>query len=167
MVSVEEIGSTIEKYMGENAAKLAESTWASLPNTIAALKLDDTLRWANPLELKNNLEKAFTDKYGTKEEYNKANKSTPKGGKAAKKPAAGAEAGKKAQDEVPAASTSSTSMFEEGFLAKLHPVGGNPQIHPHLKDAHLKAVQGLVHTRFPPEPNGTSVLNFKCVAICD
>ena len=56
------------------------------------------------------------------------------------------------------ASTSATpnsrSVFEEGFLGKLHKPGENPQSIPALRDAHLKATGGLVHTRFPPEPNG-------------
>ncbi|KAG8964378.1 hypothetical protein FRC03_001862, partial [Tulasnella sp. 419] len=46
------------------------------------------------------------------------------------------------------------TVFEEGFLGKLHKVGDNPQIHPHLREAHLAATKGRVYTRFPPEPNG-------------
>lgn len=52
------------------------------------------------------------------------------------------------------AAGSSRSVFEEGFLGKLHKPGGNPQIHPRLRDAHLAATGGNVYTRFPPEPNG-------------
>lgn len=33
-------------------------------------------------------------------------------------------------------------------------MGENPQVHPHLREQHLVATGGLVHTRFPPEPNG-------------
>ena len=46
------------------------------------------------------------------------------------------------------------SVFEEGFLGQLHKPGGNLQIHPHLRDAHLATTGGSVWTRFPPEPNG-------------
>ena len=46
------------------------------------------------------------------------------------------------------------SVFEEGFLGQLHKPGGNPQIHSHLRDAHLAATGSSVWTRFPPEPNG-------------
>ncbi|KAG5440537.1 hypothetical protein PCK2_000362, partial [Pneumocystis canis] len=46
------------------------------------------------------------------------------------------------------------NMFEEGFLARLHPPGGNKQIHPWLMEEHLKHTKGKVVTRFPPEPNG-------------
>lgn len=48
----------------------------------------------------------------------------------------------------------STSVFSEGFLGRLHKPGGNPQVHPHLRDQHLTATNGAVYTRFPPEPNG-------------
>lgn len=45
-------------------------------------------------------------------------------------------------------------VFEEGFLGALHRPGENPQIRPELRDQHLAATDGRVHTRFPPEPNG-------------
>ena len=51
-------------------------------------------------------------------------------------------------------SNSGRSVFEEGFLGQLHKPGGNPQLHPHLREAHLAATGGMVFTRFPPEPNG-------------
>lgn len=50
--------------------------------------------------------------------------------------------------------SSSKSVFEEGFLGKLHKPGENPQIHPRLREAHLATTGGKVFTRFPPEPNG-------------
>jgi glutaminyl-tRNA synthetase len=65
---------------------------------------------------------------------------------------------KAAVTKVSSASTSATpnprSVFEEGFLGKLHKPGENPQLTTALRDAHLKATGGLVYTRFPPEPNG-------------
>ncbi|KAG6337225.1 hypothetical protein ID866_1855 [Astraeus odoratus] len=45
-------------------------------------------------------------------------------------------------------------VFEEGFLGALHKPGGNPQLHPHLREQHLAFTGGQVLTRFPPEPNG-------------
>jgi glutaminyl-tRNA synthetase len=53
-----------------------------------------------------------------------------------------------------APSTSTRTVFEEGFLGKLHKPGGNSQIKPELREVHLKATGGQVWTRFPPEPNG-------------
>lgn len=46
------------------------------------------------------------------------------------------------------------TVFEEGWLSKLHKPGENPQISPKLRDSHLAATGGRVFTRFPPEPNG-------------
>jgi glutaminyl-tRNA synthetase len=46
------------------------------------------------------------------------------------------------------------SIFEDGFLGKLHKPGGNEQVDPKLMEAHLRATGGKVFTRFPPEPNG-------------
>jgi glutaminyl-tRNA synthetase len=149
--------------MQENAAALAESTWASLSGTLANLKVTDELRWASPLDVKKSLETAYTNTFGTKEDYNKAQASTSKSAKQAKaaKPSANAASSNAASAEAStSASTSSTSMFEEGFLAKLHPVGGNPQLLEELREMHMKATGGLVHTRFPPEPNGISLFVF-------
>lgn len=52
------------------------------------------------------------------------------------------------------ADLSDDRMFREGWLAKLHKPGENPQIKPELKQQHLDFTKGNVFTRFPPEPNG-------------
>lgn len=44
------------------------SGWASLSSVIGGLKNTPDLRWASPLELKNTVEKAFVDTFGSKEE---------------------------------------------------------------------------------------------------
>jgi len=49
---------------------------------------------------------------------------------------------------------SERTVFEEGFLGKLHKVGGNPQKHEYRRQEHLAWTGGRVFTRFPPEPNG-------------
>jgi glutaminyl-tRNA synthetase len=67
-------------------------------------------------------------------------------------PKAAATASKATKEESSA--PPKRSVFEEGFLGQLHKPGGNPQIHPHLREEHLKATGGQVWTRFPPEPNG-------------
>ena len=84
------------------------------------------------------MEKVFLDKFGPKET------AKPK----AKEPKA------KKEEAAPTAAPPRKSVFEEGFLGNLHKPGENPQIHPHLREAHLKATGGQVWTRFPPEPNG-------------
>ena len=60
----------------------------------------------------------------------------------------------KTSSEPAASASSSRSVFQEGFLGHLHKVGENPQIHARLREQHLGATKGIVHTRFPPEPNG-------------
>ena len=52
--------------MKEYVASSAYSGWNNLGAAIGGLKGTD-LRWANPLELKNAVENAFTEKFGTKE----------------------------------------------------------------------------------------------------
>lgn len=161
-MSAEDVASKVQSYMTENAASLAATTWASLASAMASLKVTEELRWASPLAIKQSLESAFTTAFGTKEEYNKVNAAAAKASKGAgsSKTANGKASvnnGKNAEGSSGTSSeiaASATKMFQEGFLAKLHPVGGNPQLHPHLREEHLKATQGLVHTRFPPEPNG-------------
>lgn len=144
--------------MTQSASTLAETTWANLSSAMATLKLVEDLRWASPVEIKKSLESAFTETFGTKEDYNKANAAASKASKskAATKPAANAN-GSTSNAQASTSTAPVTNMFEEGFLAALHPVGGNPQINERLRQEHLKATGGLVHTRFPPEPNGESV----------
>ncbi|KAF9481805.1 glutaminyl-tRNA synthetase [Pholiota conissans] len=114
--------------------------WASLGSVISALKNTPELRWASPLDVKNSVDQVFLDTFGPKE--------------AAKLKAKEPKAATSAAKENTPALTPKRSVFEEGFLGQLHKPGGNPQIHPSLREAHLKATGGQVWTRFPPEPNG-------------
>ena len=45
----------------------APVNWSALSGAIGDLKATD-LRWASPLDVKNAVEKAFTDAFGSKEE---------------------------------------------------------------------------------------------------
>ncbi|KII94900.1 hypothetical protein PLICRDRAFT_128224 [Plicaturopsis crispa FD-325 SS-3] len=131
-------------YIKENAV----TGWANLSAAITGLKKTPDLRWASPLELKNAIEKAFTDTFGAKEA------AKPKGKEPKKDVGKGKSPGEKAESASASASTSRKPVFEEGFLGALHKPGENPQLHPHLREAHLAATGGEVRTRFPPEPNG-------------
>ncbi|KAF8165525.1 glutamine-tRNA ligase [Crassisporium funariophilum] len=136
-ISPEKLYSLVETHVTANDV----AGWASLGPVVSALKNTPELRWANPLEVKNTVDKVFIAKFGPKESAKpkaKEAKPTATKGKAA---------------EVPVAAPR-RSVFEEGFLGQLHKPGGNPQVHPHLRDAHLAATGGNVWTRFPPEPNG-------------
>ncbi|TFK43715.1 tRNA synthetases class I, catalytic domain-containing protein [Crucibulum laeve] len=141
-ISPTELYDQVTKYITSNAV----ADWANLGSVITTLRGSSTLRWANPLEIKNTVEKAFTEAFGAKE----AAKPKTKEPKKEAKPAAKGKAANAAEDVA----ASRKSVFEEGFLGQLHKPGGNPQIHEHLREAHLAATGGNVWTRFPPEPNG-------------
>ncbi|KAI0751547.1 glutaminyl-tRNA synthetase [Daedaleopsis nitida] len=138
-ITPEELLVRVKDYL----ASSAYTGWNNLGAAIGGLKGTD-LRWANALELKSAVEKAFVEKFGAKEA------AKPKG----KEPKKDAAAASTAASEPAASTSSSRSVFSEGFLGHLHEVGGNPQIHPRLREKHLAATKGVVHTRFPPEPNG-------------
>ncbi|PSR74976.1 hypothetical protein PHLCEN_2v9390 [Hermanssonia centrifuga] len=138
-ISPTELASQVTSYVASSAA----SGWANLGATIGALKNTD-LRWAHPLELKNAVESAFTEKFGVKEA---AKPKTKEPKKETTKAAVSSE-------QSNATASSSKSVFTEGFLGRLHKPGENPQLHSHLRDQHISATGGIVYTRFPPEPNG-------------
>jgi glutaminyl-tRNA synthetase len=135
---------------------------------ITALKNTPGLRWVNPLELKNAVESALTDRFGAKEAAKPKGKvcflvtsrtwgtfhSADSPIYAHRNPKRARRRQRLLKDEAPATTPNTRTVFEEGFLGKLHKPGENPQLTPALRDAHLKATGGLVYTRFPPEPNG-------------
>ncbi|KAI0939379.1 hypothetical protein AcW1_004441 [Taiwanofungus camphoratus] len=138
-ITLEELSARVIEYVASSNV----SGWTNLGATIGGLR-NTELRWANQLELKTAVERTFTQRFGPKEA------AKPKGKEPKKEAAAKANAAAE-----PAVSASSfKSVFEEGFLGRLHKVGENSQQHAHLRAAHLAATGGLVHTRFPPEPNG-------------
>ncbi|PPQ77709.1 hypothetical protein CVT25_011144 [Psilocybe cyanescens] len=135
-ISPEELYAQVNDYVTTNNT----TSWASLGTVINALKASPSLRWANALDVKKTVDKVFLDKFGAKEAAKPKVKEAKPAGKAKK-------------EEEPVAPPRK-SVFEEGFLGQLHKPGENPQIHPHLRRAHLAATGGQVWTRFPPEPNG-------------
>ncbi|EJF62807.1 glutaminyl-tRNA synthetase [Dichomitus squalens LYAD-421 SS1] len=139
-ITAEQLAARVTEYISSSAY----TGWNNLGAAIGGLKNTD-LRWANALELKNAVEKAFTEKFGAKQSGKPAAK------EAKKEPTKGTPA---VTSEPGPSAPSARSVFEEGFLGHLHKVGENPQIHPHLREQHLSATKGIVHTRFPPEPNG-------------
>ncbi|QRV72629.1 glutamyl-tRNA synthetase [Ceratobasidium sp. AG-Ba] len=140
-LSLSDIAARVTNYM----ASKAPAGWSALSGAIGDLKSTD-LRWASPLDVKNVVEKAFTDAFGTKEE------AKAKAAKEPKKPAATSSTAAAKTEPAPAAPE--RVVFEEGFLKALHKPGENPQIDPKLREQHLAATHGQVFTRFPPEPNG-------------
>jgi len=112
------------------------------------------LKWAPSLDVKNLIEATLTERFGPK----------PAPAPKAKGKATPAPSGPTLVDDKVAAgyippvdiSTEADrkAVFEEGFLGKLHKVGGNPQKHEYRRQEHLEWTKGKVFTRFPPEPNG-------------
>ncbi|KAG7449026.1 glutaminyl-tRNA synthetase [Guyanagaster necrorhizus] len=136
-ISPEEVYDKVLAYVKDNVV----AGWSCLGSVISAIRSTPELRWATPVEVKNAVEKVFTAKFGPKESFKgKGKKDTLKI--------------KASVALVAETSTPKRTVFEEGFLGNLHEPGENPQIMPHLRDAHLAATGGNVWTRFPPEPNG-------------
>ncbi len=155
-ITPEELGEKVSSYLSTTAV----AGWNNLGAVISSIRLTPDLRWASAVDVKNAVEQIFVSKFGPKESakgkpkvctfifayivraqetrYQEAKKETPKA----------------APIDTPSIETSKKTVFEEGFLGNLHKPGENPQIHPHLRDAHLAATKGAVWTRFPPEPNG-------------
>jgi len=160
-ITQEALSNAVSEYVNSPAV----SGWTGMGAAITALRNTPGLRWVNPLEIKNSVESALKDRFGAKGE------AKPKGRVSLVTPVLHwsplligiscqqePKQAKAAEAEVSSASTPATpnprSVFEEGFLGKLHKPGENPQVNPAFRDAHLKATGGLVYTRFPPEPNG-------------
>lgn len=126
-------------------------------------------RWANAADVKTSVETLFTELFGTKEAAAAARAAAQANAPKAKKDSnskssaatsSNANAESSSSSAVASGSGSATgpviptNIFREGFLSEFHKVGENPQVEPRLKEQHLAWTKGLVHTRFPPEPNG-------------
>jgi glutaminyl-tRNA synthetase len=62
-ITSEELHSSIISYIRENAV----TGWHNLGPVISGVKASPALRWANPLEVKNAVERAFIETFGVKE----------------------------------------------------------------------------------------------------
>ncbi|TDL29536.1 glutaminyl-tRNA synthetase [Rickenella mellea] len=139
-ISPDDLFANVSGYLKANTI----SGWSNLSSVINKLKSSD-LRWANPLDVKSAVERAFTEEFGPKgsAQVKGTDSTAPKGASKVMKEAA---------NSIPLSPPK--SVFEEGFFAKLHKPGENPQIDPRIRDAHVAVTGGEVWTRFPPEPNG-------------
>ncbi|KAF3918610.1 hypothetical protein AA313_de0203193 [Arthrobotrys entomopaga] len=146
----EQVIENVKAWILEKKAEIEEQRYKLLGTTIANIKALTDLKWANALDVKNAVDAEFLSLLGPKDERDIVKRG--KEGKVEKntKVEKKAETNTAAEPDV----LNNTSMFEEGFLGSLHKPGGNPQIKPELREAHLKATGGKVFTRFPPEPNG-------------
>lgn len=62
-ITPEELNVRVTEYIQSNAV----AGWVSLGAVISALRASPELRWANPLDVKNAVEKGFTEVFGAKE----------------------------------------------------------------------------------------------------
>ncbi|KAJ3172398.1 hypothetical protein HDU87_007903 [Geranomyces variabilis] len=161
VVTLEDVSKAVAALLAEKKKDLDEKRYQLTGQLLGALRT--SLRWANSLHVKEELDKQILAILGPKDERDdlKAKAKAEKAAKAAKQPAkaaAGAAAAAATTSgptvsRIAEAAKSSRFIFE-GELAKLHKVGENPQINKKLMEEHLKRTGGKVVTRFPPEPNG-------------
>jgi glutaminyl-tRNA synthetase len=130
------------------------ASWTTVNQLLIAARQTANLKWAPSLDVKNLIESTLTEKFGPKPTP------VPKAkGKATPAPSGSTVVGDQATaGDAPSIDTLTDAdrkrVFEEGFLGKLHKVGGNPQKHEQRRQEHLAWTKGNVFTRFPPEPNG-------------
>ncbi|KAK6537646.1 hypothetical protein TWF694_011820 [Orbilia ellipsospora] len=146
----EQVVENVKAWILEKKAEIEEQRYKLLGTTIANIKALTDLKWANALDVKNAVDAEFLSLLGPKDERDIVKKGKEAKAEKNTKVDKKAETSTAAEPDV----LNNTSMFEEGFLGSLHKPGGNPQIKPELREAHLKATGGKVFTRFPPEPNG-------------
>lgn len=132
----------VQAYMDAHAAEIEDGGWTKMSAVMAGVRAAPAMRWANAADVKTAVEAALTAKLGPRSAAPKK-KATPAPAKAEKK------AEKKAEEVA-----RPDAMFQEGMLASLHKPGDNPQLNERLREEHLRATNGSVMTRFPPEPNG-------------
>lgn len=144
VVTEDQVKSVIMNYIQEHKTEIETKRYQLIPKIMADIRNIAELKWANPSLFKPIIDQEVLKLIGPKDERDVVKKEKKKG----KKEASNTKDQKQPED------TKVRSMFTEGFLGDLHKVGENPQAYPELMVEHLKAVQGKVHTRFPPEPNG-------------
>ncbi|KAF8557039.1 glutaminyl-tRNA synthetase [Imleria badia] len=148
-ITADQLGAFVNEYIQSNSV----SGWTSLGAVISGVKNIPSLRWANPLEIKNAVERVFSQSFGAKEASKSKAKESKKETDVPTTPETSDNNAAQASEAAQRAKSRKV-VFEEGFLGALHKPGENPQIKPELHDKHLAVTGGRVYTRFPPEPNG-------------
>lgn len=142
------VRASVINYINENKDTILAERYKLVPGMFANIKKLPELKWADPRSFKPIIDQEILKVLGPKDERDLVKKKK-KGNETAKK------SGDKGKADSEASSNASKrNMFSEGFLGDLHKVDDNPQTTPELLAEHLKAVNGKVRTRFPPEPNG-------------
>lgn len=144
-ITSEELRSKVAEYLSQGS----EPSWDRFNVILGGTKQHPQLRWANSLEVKNTLEALLVENLGPKPA------TVPKGkAKEVKEQVSTSKQTKASLTTSGPIAGTDQSVFEEGFLGRLHKVGENPQKHEYRRKEHLEWTRGKVFTRFPPEPNG-------------
>ena len=116
--------------------------------------LKSTLKWAAPLDVKDELDTQMLELLGPKDDRDnlKLVKKKEKELSAVKDSLANVQLTNEQKSVVEIAK--SNVFITQGEMARMHRPGENPQIRPDIMKAHLKRTNKMVITRFPPEPNG-------------
>lgn len=137
-----DVKSIIHDYLLTRINEVNEKRYSMLNVLLADLRKLDQLKWASPALFKPTIDSELLEICGPKDERDVVKKE--------KKKAPKQSTTKSTKDE----STNTRNMFIEGFLGDLHKPGEEPQMFQDVMPEHLKFINGKVHTRFPPEPNG-------------
>ena len=138
----DDVKKVIIEYMTAHKEEIETKRYKHIQTLMNEVRNLPSLKWANPAFFKPIIDEQILVMIGPKDERDVVKKESKK-----KKAPAGVNAAKQA------VATEKRSMFTEGLLGALHKVGENPQAYPELMAEHLKVTKGMVHTRFPPEPN--------------
>lgn len=139
----------VVQYIEANKETILAERYKLVPGIFANIKNLPELKWADPRSFKPIIDEEILKILGPKDERDLVKKKK-KGGESGK----GGAKEKQKKDKASLSGANERNMFTEGFLGDLHKVEDNPQATPELLANHLKAVNGKVRTRFPPEPNG-------------
>lgn len=145
-VTEEQVQVSVQKYIEDNKETIERERYKLVPGIFAKIKSLPEMKWADPRSFKPVIDSEVLKVLGPKDERDLVKKK-PKGNDSKKNE-------KKNDSKTATTEAPKRSMFSEGFLGDLHAVSDNPQATPELLAEHLKAVNGKVRTRFPPEPNG-------------
>ena len=143
VITEDQVRSRVIKYIEDNKEVILKERYKLVPGIFATVKNLPELKWAEPRYFKPVIDQEILKVLGPKDERDIVKKEKKK-----KKET------KSSSTKVEKTSGSERTMFNEGFLGDLHRVGENPQAYPELMAEHLRATDGKVRTRFPPEPNG-------------
>lgn len=144
----DDVKKIIHDYLLTRIDEITEKRYSMVNVLLADLRKLDQLKWASPALFKPTIDAELLSICGPKDERDVIKKEKKKPAK--KAASTDAATSKSTKDDQ----SNTRNMFVEGFLGDLHKAGEEPQMFQDVMMDHLKFINGKVHTRFPPEPNG-------------